>query len=207
MPIINAEARAAGALILSKMRMFNEAVVFMEQTLGPALSKGFDICIGKFIKENQWIGKVAMENDTCWIAPNRWKNDDGGSRAWFEIHWHESGEKDYWLATLTGNGTESGEFGFLFDLDRNSFGGKSFNQYAKSIKSADVERLEKLGFNSLGKGKFFLPLHLDGELLAQCWQEYGEFPHDDDVFGPLRYALNVLAESVPIFDQILQDAP
>ena len=54
--------RQAGILILSQLKMFNEAVVYFEKHLSPAFWKSFDQCVERFMKDNSWVGKANYEH-------------------------------------------------------------------------------------------------------------------------------------------------
>ena len=116
------------------------------------------------------------------------------------------------LALLTGCGTEDAAFGFKFILSDKYFGGvKKRNLYLSTHLTTERKaELKKLDFRDITQGTFFLPIRLDPALVAACWQENGSFPHEHEVFSPLREVLNKLVHSVAIFDAIFAaqvDAP
>ena len=53
---------------------------------------------------------------------------------------------------------------------------------------------------------FFLPVTLDINMMAECWQDNGEFPPDHELFAPLRNALETLEKAISIFDTIFAAA-
>ncbi|MEI7369378.1 hypothetical protein WCT94_17255 [Pectobacterium sp. 1950-15] len=59
-----------------------------------------------------------------------------------------------------------------------------------------------LGFLDQGKGNYFLPVTIEPHLLTECWQDYGEFPVEHEVFSPLRAALETLLHSTEVMDAI-----
>jgi len=206
---INHEERKAGRLILSQFKMFNQAAVLLEQTLLPAFWKGFDQCVERFVIDNAWAGEFTLEQkEYCWLAPKQWVVEGTSCKAWFENHVTQNNKYDYWLALLTGCATEKARFGFQFRPGFDYLGGaKAFNDYAKAIKPEFIQQLADLNFEHQGKGKFFLPIFLDTNKLAECWYENAEFSHDDEVFTPLREALSHLEKSYEIFDEMIQAAP
>ena len=77
--------RQAGILILSQLKMFNEAVVYFEKHLSPAFWKSFDQCVERFMKDNSWVGKANYEHqDYCWLAHPAWVIEGVNCKYWFE---------------------------------------------------------------------------------------------------------------------------
>lgn len=207
MSLLNNEERQAGTLLLSQFKMFNEAVVVFEQQIDPAIWKGIDLCAAAFIKERGWEGETDIaESGTFWFAPKAWIVDEE-YKYFYESFSTSSDETDYELARLTGCGTKQEQFGFRFLPSKAIFGpDKKLRTIASTIDQASRIALGKLKFQDLGKGAFFLPVTLDLALLAECWQENGEFPSDHELFVPLRSALETLEKAVPIFDAIFAAA-
>ena len=204
----NNEERQAGTLLLSQFKMFNEAVVVFEQQIDPAIWKGIDLCAAAFIKERAWEGETDIaESGTFWFAPKLWMTDDAVYKYFYESFSNHNNEVDYELALLTGCGTKQGQFGFRFLPSKAIFGpDRRLKAIASNIDQAARIKLSKLKFQDLGKGAFFLPVTLDLSLMAECWQENGEFPADHELFAPLRSALETLEEAFPIFDDIFAAA-
>lgn len=200
----NDAERQAGTLILSQLKMFNEAVVVFEEHIDPAFWKGFDQCIERFTKANNWCGEAEFaQKESVWLAPPSWSIEANTCKYWFENHVTVSKDVDFLLAVMTNTKTEQGEFGFQFKLNADWFGGtRKLNAYANSVDQTYRTQLVALGFDDQGKGNFFLPVILDSKRLAECWQEYGAFPEDHDVFNPLRNTLGILLQSIAIFDAI-----
>jgi len=110
--------RQAGTLILSQLKMFNEAVVFFERHIEPAFWKGFDQCVEHFIKTNNWLGSAKFaQKEYLWIAPASWKTGPKQWKSWFDSYNTTKEGFDYHLSVITQANTEQGEFGFLFKLD------------------------------------------------------------------------------------------
>jgi hypothetical protein len=196
--------RQAGILLLSQLKMFNEAVVYFEQHLSPAFWKSFDKCIERFIKDHSWAGKANYEHQNyCWLAHPCWVIEGVNCKYWFENSSTVSEGNDYTLAVLTGTGTEQGHFGFEFKLNNGYFGGvKKIASYTNNIQQQYREQVQNLGLVDQGKGRYFLPVIIDPNLLTECWKEYGEFPVEHEVFSPLRIALETLLQSTKILDAI-----
>lgn len=204
---LNNEERQAGTLLLSQFKMFNEAAVFFEQQIDPAIWKGIDLCAAAFIKTHGWEGETDIaESGTFWFAPKAWMAD-AEYKYFYESFSTSNDDTDYELALLTGCGTRQAQFGFRFLPSKAIFGpDKKLKAIASTIDQASRIALSKLKFQDLGKGAFFLPVTLNLALLAECWQENGEFPPDHELFAPLRNALEALEKAVPIFDAIFAAA-
>lgn len=204
----NDSERQAGTLILSQLKMFNEAVVVLEQFIYPAFWKGFDHCIERFIKSNNWAGDSNFEQkEYSWLAHPGWVIEGDNCKYWFENRSFVNKGNDFALAVLTGVGTEQGEFGFQFILNVGSFGGtRKLNTYVSTVAQEYREQLVNQGFRDQGKGNFFLPLTLRVDQLSECWSTYGAFPEEHEVFTPLRNALEKLLQSSAIFDAIFSSA-
>jgi hypothetical protein len=203
----------AGALLLSQIGMFNEAVVHWENVVQPKILGAMDTIVEKFAVENGWDSKCDFEkNYDCWIAPTSWRlagqDEDPDHKAWFYMDDINTSD-DFWIATYCGQGQEGGEAGFIFDVDAKMFNGqRAWNAYATKIGSELVKALEKNNYKDLGKGKFLLPIHLDPEQLAKAWEIYGADDSkiaEDECFDPVRTALKTIEDSVSIFDRIMED--
>ncbi len=205
---LNNEERQAGTLLLSQFKMFNEAAVYFEQHIDPAIWKGIDLCASEFIKKRGWGGEADYaRSGNFWFAPKEWLADDTDYKYFYESFFVRSDKKDYELALLTGCRGEQAQFGFRFHLSRAIFGpDKKLRAIASTIDQACRIALSKLKFQDLGKGAFFLPVTLDPNMMAECWQENGGFPPDHELFTPLHSALETLEEAVPIFDAIFAAA-
>ncbi|HCT3785149.1 MULTISPECIES: hypothetical protein [Morganellaceae] len=194
--------RQAGTLMLSNLKMFNEAVVTFEQYIDPAFWKGFDLCVERFKKENNWAGEIGMaQKDYLWLAPSSWVIETDNCKYWFENDSITSEDGNYYIALLTQSHIGQGAFGFKFKLAPSWFGGtRKMNTYINSTDQKYRTQLVELGFQDQGKGNFFLPLTLDINQMAECWKEHGAFPTEHEVFIPLHHSLEKLAKSVAIFD-------
>lgn len=205
---LNNEERQAGTLLLSQFKMFNEAAVYFEQHIDPAIWKGIDLCASEFIKKRSWGGEADYaRSGVFWLAPDEWKINDTDYKYFYESFCVRSDKDDYELALLTGCRGEEAQFGFRFHPSKTFFGSyKNLRAMASNIDQASRIALNDLNFKDLGTGAFFLPVTLDLNLMAECWQENGEFPPDHELFAPLRSALETLEEAVPIFDAIFAAA-
>ncbi|EMN4128139.1 hypothetical protein ABN056_09205 [Providencia vermicola] len=203
--------RQAGVQLLSQLKMFNEAVVYFEQHIEPAFWKSFDKCIDRFIKSNNLAGDANYEHKRyCWLAPKNWVIENNNWKYWFETKTTVDEELDYTLAVLAAQGIEQGSFGFEFKLNAAHFGGaRKLANYNNSISekhNEGKEKLIKIGLRDQGKGNYFLPVIIDLKLLCNCWGLNGEFPVEDEVFSPLRDALDTLLEATETLDAMFRDA-
>lgn len=202
----NEAERQAGTLMLSNLKMFNEAVVAFEHYIDPEFWKGFDLCAERFKKEKSWAGETGMaQKEYLWLAPPNWavNAETSAYKYWFENHVTTNEVIDYSLAVLTQSQTEQGAFGFQFKLNSGWFGGtRKMLTYINNTDQKYRTQLAALGFEDQGKGNFFLPVKLDISRVTECWKEYGAFPVEHEVFIPLQQALEKLAKSVAIFDEL-----
>ncbi|ASY74423.1 hypothetical protein [Pectobacterium polaris] len=200
--------RQAGAMILSQLKMFNEAVVVFENQIDGAFWKGFDQCVDWFLKDKNWKGEAEYEQkEYCWLAPKSWEQIPDVPKYFFETHSTVVSEVDYCLAVITGIGTEQASFGFRFKVNIELFGGKrKFTEFVKNINPLHREQLRSLGFDALANGEFFFPVLLNANQLADCWQEYGYFPADHEIFSPLNNAMEKFMDAVPFFDEIFSSS-
>ncbi|QPW29768.1 hypothetical protein [Edwardsiella ictaluri] len=121
--------RQAGALLLSQLKLVNEATVYFETVIYPAVYKGIYTCINDFVRESGWIGEISAYEDNedyLWLAPRKWKcteQQDNNCKQWFESVETENNEDDYTLAVMTGVAVQPGEWGFKTCLNMGEFGG------------------------------------------------------------------------------------
>ncbi|WP_312455359.1 hypothetical protein [Pseudescherichia sp.] len=205
---INIEERQAGNLLLSQLKMFNEATVFFKRQVNPAIWRGIDLCANELINKEKWNGEADYaRSGVFWFAPDEWKINGTDYKYFYESFFVRSDKDDYELALLTGCREEQAQFGFRFHPSKTFFGSyKTLSAMASNIDQAFRIRLKNMDFRDLGKGAFFLPVTLDLALMAKCWQENGEFPPEHELFTPLRSALETLEEAVPIFNAIFTAA-
>lgn len=210
-----AEESQAGKLILSQIGMFNEAVILFVNVVEPALLGAVDDCVEAFAKAEQWDGLFDLADDSdCRLAPAQWnvgeESDDFDPKAWFAIDVIKDND-DYWSALLCNQGSQGGEAGFMFGVDKGTFGKKrEWNKLFSKIDAAMLTKLEKLGFKIVedeGCKTFFLPIHLDAAMLAETWGKDDEFSDADPCFEPVKAALETLKTAWPIFDVILNACP
>jgi len=204
--------RKAGQLILSQLKMLNESIFLLEETIEPAILEGIDASVESFAEKHDWVGEYTLAtDDDCWLAPKTWisnpEDEDPEYKAWFAIDCID-GDKDYWVSLFCEAAAQGGRAGFRFTINSDILGGKNaWNAYAKKIPQELISKLTELGFQNLGKGNFFLPVKLDSEALGNSFLEYGKFSNDDDSFAPLLDAMEKLKKAAPIFDQIISNYP
>lgn len=204
----NNEERQAGYLLLSQFKMFNEAAVFFERQIDPAIWKGIDLCAKALISKEKWHGEADYaRSGVFWLAPDEWKINDTDYKYFYESFCVRSNKDDYELALLTGCRGEEAQFGFRFHPSKTFFGShKNLRAIASNIDQGSRIALNDLNFKDLGTGAFFLPVTLDLNLMAECWRDNGEFPPDHQLFVPLRSALETLEKAVPIFNDLFTAA-
>ncbi|MCW2481288.1 hypothetical protein [Candidatus Symbiopectobacterium sp. NZEC135] len=206
----NHAERQAGVIILSQLKMFNEAAVVFETLIQPAFWKGFDLCIARFAKKNEWECQLNFSlNDYCWLAPKHWKVGAKKWKCWFETHTHQGDGVNYNLAAITGVGVKDAQFGFCFEIQASHFGGsKKLDAHINNLDPKYRTTLVNcLDFDDLSGGRFFLPVNVDLDQVIQCWQEFGKFPEDHEVFASVRDALEKLQEAVYTFDAMFLSSP
>jgi len=194
--------RKAGQLILSQLKMLNESIFLLEETIEPAILEGIDASVESFAEKHDWVGEYTLAtDDDCWLAPKTWisnpEDEDPEYKAWFAIDCID-GDKDYWVSLFCEAAAQGGRAGFRFTINSDILGGKNaWNAYAKKIPQELISKLTELGFQNLGKGNFFLPVKLDSEALGNSFLEYGKFSNDDDSFAPLLDAMEKLKKPPP----------
>lgn len=199
----------AGQLILSQLKMFNEAVVLFENVINNAFEETVDGCVSSFSDDNDWVGKFELASkNKCWLAPKNWvinpKEKNPKVKSKFFVNCLDEENMSYWVAIFCGVPAKDDQAGFSFEVEPNAFGDKkTWSTCANQISPDLVSRLITLGFQNQGNGHFFLPVRLDNQLLADTWHKEEKFAEDDDCFAPLREALEKLNQAVPIFDKIM----
>lgn len=214
-----ADETKAGALLISQIGMFNEAVIHWNNVVEPAILSAIDQRVKDFAENNGFDGEFDLaESDNCWIAPPSWKiaaqdekpaqDEKLAYKAWIEIGCTDD-SGDFWTALFCTQGSNGDEAGFIFDVNAKSeFNGqKAWNAYAAKIEADLVKDLEVFGYKYLGKGKFFMPVHLDATQLAEAWEAYGTDGNlaDDDCFEPIINVLEKIKESIPTFENIMEN--
>lgn len=194
--------KSAGRVILSELKMFNEAAVLFEQEVHPAFMNAFGEAIQNWAKEHGWSSSVDPDDPSYLLAPPAWnlnnkkRDDDPGARFYWGLTEDDSG---YILANLCGVGSVI--TGLWFALDEKAFGGKRlWKQGLQAIASKYIERLKPLGF-AYAEPDFYLPLRLDSGKLADAWSD----DIYDDLLEPVVVALNTLDKAVPIFDELITE--
>lgn len=203
------KAHAAGTLILNQLKNFNESVAYFESSVNPIFEGEIDSLCSNFCDEREdWCGSFDLkEENDCWLAPENWNMSSGekkpNCKAWFAIDCID-GDYDYWVALFCGVGVGGGDAGFMFSCQVREFGGKvAWKNHLKNEEKL-VSDIENLGFKDQNDGSFFLPIRMDASELAKAWDEAGELKGDDDCFQPVRDALETVAQSVPLFDALMQ---
>lgn len=203
MPDNVANPLKAGALILNKLAMFNEAALLMEQKIELEVFDKIQEIIADWTEGKKWKGEQEWhERDFIWLAPNtkNWDpGDDELNYAWFAFN-REGETNSYDVADLCNCGQT--RLGFSFIVTHSYFGNKTkWKTFCKNIPEKISQQLSNLGFVDQG-GNWFLPLTLDNVKLAKAYE------NDDyvDALEPLNRVLQTIFEAQPIFDKILEEA-
>ena len=122
----NKNEKKAGALILSQIEMFNEAIVLFTETVEPEIFGCIDNIVQDFIEKNsQWSGKADFkQNQTCFLALEDWKSKKHSIKpsssdyyAYFSLD-ASSVFIDYWTSVFCNKSTSTTETGFFFYFDK-----------------------------------------------------------------------------------------
>lgn len=209
MTIFNDEERKAGTLILSQFKMFNEASAFFAQYIDPVFFNGFDNYFKQIAERKNWVGEYEFNKKSCiWFSPKNWQltvNEEKTKewKYWFETYYLLDDEIDYRLSMLTNTSSKQSMFGIRFTVNSGWIGGnRCLNEFSKNISDHHINQLQKLGLTHQGKGNFFIPLKLEIEQIAACWEEFASFSIEHDVFKPIDELMDKLEKSSTIFDEI-----
>ena len=195
----------AGALILSNIKIFNEAAALYIEIIEPKILNGINECFQNLSTGKSWEGKFKLEtNGEIWLRPKKWK--EGALEAWFEIGNTDDKEDNYWIPLLCNQAINDRQAGFFFDANPDIFGGKiKWKNHIKNTPEDLKRRLKEIGFE-LVKDRFFLPVQLSHEALSESWLNNASFTHQDGCFAPLHEAFTKLEESVSVFDNIMDNS-
>lgn len=186
----NSDVVKAGTLVLSNLKELNDANIFWDDILEPALWHSFNQCINEFITDNTPLFKtykrpLSREFGTRTLRPNWDISDNEGNSLCFYLGVNDPNEYTYPIISLIGN--IEYKTGFFLDIDdgnllcENNNIQISFGQYLK-------------------KDHLFIPFQFDKEKVIQCWlTNNGQFQKDDEMFNPLRDAM----EKVKLFVQTI----
>ena len=131
--------------------------------------------------------------------PKGWRvaPDDDNAGAWFTIGSSED-EPFLWLNAFTG--TTGGQVHFEFDADRKTLHGLTpqlWRTKKAAFFAAHEADLRKAGF-CCEDGCIHRPFKLEVETLAEAWPDLG-----DEVFEPVRKALEDIRSVVPLFESFV----
>ena len=196
----------AGRLIFTQLKTFNESMTYFDE-LDSSVCNAVDSCIEEFLDKDQWRTELNLYDDgDSWFAPEKWKTedeDDDSYNTWFAVDsTNVDDDDDYWVVLFCGMGLQGAEAGFMFDYDKKAFGGKTAWKNKLKEKAEVVEEIVKLGFKQQNDGRFFLPVRLDNQQLADTWKEAGALEGNDDCFQPVRDALEKIIKAVPLFEEL-----
>lgn len=204
--IMEEQHRKAGELLLNELKTVNETAIYLTRKISPAFWYAIDENVQKFIADNNWEGTCNLESDKgLWLAPGSWKFNETW-QLWFESATTAEGGVDSHLATITGVGTQAGEWGFESYINLSAFGESA--HVAAKIKDLDNKYVIKMraeGFQYRGKGNFFIPVKVDLCLLSRAWATMGDFPMEDAAFDNLRDVLKKLRSAASIMDEFIAE--
>ena len=204
--------RKAGALILSQISMFNEAVLLFGKTVEPEILGAIDKIVEDFCNANEWVGIYYFkDNKACYFGLKAWNRPKEPVEIDLLAKFSLDGAAqfyDYWTAVFYNVSIEGTEAGFIFAVDPKAFGGKNlWNNYAKNIDQEIIGKLESSGFKNQGKGGFFLPFHLDATLLASAYEDTSGIDFEHEAFDPIREALETIKANIDLFQSIISNGP
>lgn len=193
----------AGMAILRDLALFNQANVFFEEHVDPAVRTAVGELVKGWVDRKSWEADWDASDSLADIAlwPVAWKGEEEQPYASFRLDYRdEAATNSYQVADMFGAGQT--DFGFRFLPEHSWFGGKSaWNAFAKTI-GAQVEPLARAGWLYEGKGIFFRPVPLSAKALANAW-ENGDWT---EALAPLATAMDGLDVDQKLFDGILVQA-
>lgn len=202
------DPREAGALILSSIEIFNEAVKLFENVVDIEFWEAVSSQIKDVAEKKDMMGEFENMESDWWLAPNAWSIDSDEREPTQAKFWlTNEGDFHYLIAAFCS--PQCGSAGFRFVVNHSNFGGKAaWNKYAQdwSIEkeiSNYVKQLEELGFGVRSKGEFFLPVKLNPADLAEAYRNEDY----EKALKPIIEALDILHQSVDLFKKILDNAP
>jgi hypothetical protein len=189
----------AGRLILADLALFNEAKVFFEKEIQPAVLDAFNEAVKDWANQHGWSSNAEWDQDngklSLWLAPQwSFKDKKGGDDAnpYFAFYWLDGGKSpSYPLADLCGVGSE--RMGFWFEVKD-----KGWKKAVKPVVADYAEKLKPHKF-VLKDIDFYRPLCLDPARLPDAWSE-GDY---DEILAPLVETLDALEKSWPIFNDLV----
>ncbi|AKU10306.1 hypothetical protein AzCIB_0401 [Azoarcus sp. CIB] len=203
--------RDAGRLILEELPMFNEAARLFENEIQPDIQDAFNDTVKEWAIQHNWSSNVEWDwtpdsKTSLWLAPPGWsfKDQDGDDDAnpcfWFGWS-NRIGSENYHLVDLCGLSTDG--MAFWFWLDPKAFSGvRALKSAVKPLVAEYEKRLAQLGF-VVDDVNFYLPVRLDPAKLADAW---GDDAYDE-LFAPLKDALDKLKEAQPMFNELVAKIP
>jgi hypothetical protein len=202
--MMESDDRQAGAVILKDLALFNKAAIYMETEIDPLVRQEVSAAVAEWLEAHSWKGEAdASESfDELWVAPPQWVGEsDTSCIASFCLSRRSGSDSNsYEIADLFGVGETS--YGFRFEVDYGSFGGRSgWNAYAKTLSDL-AQKLGELGWSHEGKGVFFRPVGLPSDQLESAWtnEDWSE------ATAPIGQALDALEAALPIFGAIIDGA-
>lgn len=197
-------------LIIKNASMLEDVFTEYSKVITPAVISEIDKLVEEFARSKGWSGVFGYLNDeTIWFAPANWKNNDT----------EESDEVAYYYLTLVKDNNETGnddvftlspflgivdtQAGFCFKVERKDVGNPKASEWKKFCQNHPLYiEVNKIGFNYLNSGSWFIPFNLNSDVLAESYCSENTV----DALQPISEALSKISEAHALFDQILTDA-
>ena len=197
------EFTRAGTVILRDLELFNQATVFFEEHVDPAIRSTVSDLVKGWMQTATWQGHADASE---WLSeiqlwPAAWREGEDQPFARFNFDYQDGdATESFQVADLFGVGQT--KFGFRFLPEHSWYGGKSaWNVFAKTL-APQIEPLAKAGWLHEGKGVLFRPVALSTDYLVSAW-ENKDWSH---ALAPLTAALEALERDQSLFDAIIYRA-
>lgn len=193
----------AGAVILKDLSLFNQAVIFLEEQIDPAIRSAISEMANEWIKQKNWKGEADVSETVTdmWLCPSDWAENEEEPLGRFRFGYqNEKATNSYEIADLFNLGQTN--FGFRFMPGYGWFGGKGpWAAFMKTI-SDQTEKISQAGWVHEGKGIFFRSVSLAADCRVSAWE------NEDwsEALAPLAEAFNKLEADQSLFGSILNKA-
>lgn len=192
------ESRAAGALILEEIEVFDRSKLYFDKEIRPEIWREMLGFLESWRNQNGLAGE-AESDSYFYFCPEAWHLGDLGHLAWFEFQ-HDLNEGSYDIADLCGVG--SGRVGFRFKFEPLQFGGrKNWLALTKQEQFTDyVKRLSASGFVTDKIGELFVQVIIPPSDLAAAWKS-GDWK---TAFQPIAEPLASIKTNLPLFVEFVE---
>lgn len=191
------ENRAAGALILAEIEVFDRSKLYFDKEIRPEIWREILGYLETWKDANGLAGEAESET-YYYFCPPAWSLGDLGHLAWIEFI-HDVEEGSYDIADLCGVGT--GRVGFRFKFESLQFGGrKNWLALTKQAKFTDyVERLSAAGFVSDKIGELFMQVIIPPSDVSAAWTSADW----ETAFQPIADALATIKANLPLLEEFV----